>query len=51
MNVYYRYEVDKRLLKDEYSIFDTTESRYLAEGLKKDDAELIAEALNRQSES
>lgn len=47
MEKYERYEVDKELLKDVYYVYDTSESRYIAEKLTKADAELIANALNK----
>ncbi|WP_158081954.1 hypothetical protein [Paenibacillus ferrarius] len=46
---YDRYEVDRELTKENYSIFDTSEERYIAENLKKLDAELIALALNKSN--
>lgn len=40
------YELDKQLCQDLYSIYLEKESRNIAENLKKEDAELILNALN-----
>lgn len=45
------YQVDKVLNQDLYSIYATRSSRYIAENLKKEDAELIVWALNTRIKS
>jgi hypothetical protein len=45
-----RYEVDKTLCKEEYHVFDSREQKYIAENLKKLDAEFIVNALNHYTE-